>query len=91
MVAKRLKRIVSKIDQSDCDISADILPPVVTEGNAIASIEEVTRIFQATLDRLEVKNWTLEVDNDIPRSRFSSESVQPDCTYTQPSSIVAET
>lgn len=71
VIAKRLKRIVSKIDQSDRDISADILPPLVEEGKVIASVDEVTRIFQATLDRLEIQNWTLHVDSEIPRSRFS--------------------
>lgn len=69
--AKRLKRIVSKIDQSANDISADILPPVVETGKVIASVDEVKRIFQATLDRLEIKDWTLQVDTDSTRNRFS--------------------
>lgn len=70
-VAKRLKRIVSKIDQSDKDISADILPPLVTTGKPVASIDEVKKIFQATLDRLEIGGWQLQVDTESRRTRFS--------------------
>ena len=71
VVAKRLKRIVSKIDQHEVDISSDILPPVVTTGKPVGSVEEVKRIFQNTLDRLELNDWTLTVDTESVRSRFS--------------------
>jgi len=71
VVAKRLKRIVSKIDQSDKDISADILPPLVAEGKVVASVDEVKRIFQATLDRLEIADWTVKIDSESSRSNFA--------------------
>jgi hypothetical protein len=69
-VAKRLKRIVSKIDQLDVDISADILPPADETGTVITTENEVRHIFQATLDRLEIEGWTLKVA-DSTRTRFA--------------------
>jgi hypothetical protein len=71
VIAKRLKRIVSKIDQKGGDISVDILPPVVPLGKTVASVSEVERIFQATLDRLEIDGWTIQVDDESSRSKFS--------------------
>lgn len=70
VVAMRLKRIVSKIDQSKVDISADILPPVVETGTEITTVDEVKDIFQATLDRFTITDWTLQVAGSA-RSRFA--------------------
>jgi hypothetical protein len=69
-VATRLKRIVSKIDQTNVDISADILPPVVDTGVEITTVEEVTDIFQTTLDRFAITDWTLQVASSA-RTRFA--------------------
>jgi hypothetical protein len=71
VVAKRLQRVVSKIDQSNIDISADILPPVVDTGKEITTVAEVKEIFQAALDRLNIENWTVQVGTGSARTRFS--------------------
>ena len=71
VVAKRLKRIVSKIDQTNIDISADILPPVVGTGKEVTAEYEVKKIFQTTLDRLKIENWTLQVSEGSARTRFA--------------------
>lgn len=70
IVAKRLKRVVSKIDQSNVDISADILPPAVETGEVITTEKEVKEIFQTTLDRLKIENWKLQVAGSN-RTRFA--------------------
>jgi len=69
-VAKRLKRVVSKIDQSNVDISADILPPMVETGSKITTESEVKEIFQTTLDRLKIEGWTIQVAGPM-RTRFA--------------------
>ncbi len=69
--AKRLKRVMAKIDCKAVDISADILPPVVNTGKEIASVDQARAIFQNTIDRLEIEGWQLVVDDTNTRARFS--------------------
>jgi hypothetical protein len=71
VISKRLKRLVSKIDQTGSDISVDILPPIVPDSKTVASVSEVERIFQETLDRLEIEGWTIKIDDESSRSKFS--------------------
>lgn len=70
-VAKRLKKVMSKIDVKNVDISADILPPPVAGGEYITSADQVAAIFAATLARLEISDWKVVVDEKVGRSRFS--------------------
>jgi len=71
VVAKRLKKIMSKIDVSQVKISADILPPPVSDGDVIVSADQAVCVFKAALDRLAITGWTVVVDTTGTRSRFS--------------------
>lgn len=71
VMAKRLKKIFSKIDVQKVDISADILPPLVTEGTPITSAEQAAVIFEAVLTRLEITDWKVVVDTKAVRNRFA--------------------
>jgi len=74
--AKRLKKVMSKIDMKAVDISADILPPLVKNSEEVTSIAEAETIFRKTLDRLEITGWEIAVDKTDARSRFSINAYQ---------------
>lgn len=69
--ARRLQKVVSKIDTSEVDITSEILPPVVTGKKVLSDVSQIKDIFQAVLDRCEISGWKLQVDEKEIRSRFS--------------------
>ena len=69
--SKRLKKLFSKIDFKNIDISADILPPSVKKSPELESVEQAVAIFKATLDRLQISGWEVVVDDRESRTRFS--------------------
>ncbi|MCB9810271.1 DUF1704 domain-containing protein [Candidatus Nomurabacteria bacterium] len=68
---KRLLKVVSKIATNDIDIDVSVLPPVNTDGVPVESIDEVIKVFKDTLERLEINEWSLVIDNSSLRTRFS--------------------
>lgn len=68
---KRLLKVVSKIATNDVDIDVSVLPPVNTDGVPVESIDEVIKVFKDTLERLEINEWSLVIDNSSLRTRFS--------------------
>lgn len=74
--AKRIKKVMSKIDFKSVDISADILPPTVTGSKEITTIQQAVGIFKNTLDRLQITDWEIIVDETDSRSRFSVNAYQ---------------
>jgi hypothetical protein len=74
--ARRLCRIVSKIDTKKVDIDTAILPPVVTDSPRITSIAQVEGIFKGALAQYGLKGWTLVVDQTRKRTRFSVNNQQ---------------
>lgn len=75
-VSKRLKKVMSKIDLKSVDISADILPPKVTESEEVTSIAQAVKIFRSTVERLQIEDWKVVVDDSDARSRFSVNAYQ---------------
>ena len=68
---KALYKTLSKIDGATLNISADILPPVVKKSRKVTSVDEAVAVFQETLDKLSITDWTIVVDTQSNRSRFS--------------------
>jgi len=71
--ARRLQKVMSKIDTTEVEISAEILPPLINSKKLIKNVDEIKVIFQAVLDRCEISGWKLKVDEKEVRSRFSVE------------------
>jgi len=65
---RRLRRVLSK-STGDCPFDPDVLPDPVP-GKPLTSLAEVQTIFKETLDRLDLKGWTLEQRTD-DRSNFA--------------------
>ena len=74
--ARRLCRIVSKIDTTGVDMDVDVLPPIVTTSPKITSLQQVEAIFQAVLDQYALADWKLVVDQTGNRTRFSVNNQQ---------------
>ena len=71
-LGKQLAKILTKIDTSKVDISADILPPVVVEEiEPIEFVPDAVAIFEAALAKLEITDWKIVVEENTNRSRFS--------------------
>jgi len=69
--ARRLRKVVAKIDHNLANVDRGVLPPPVLNGKAIRSVAEVESIFRATLDRCGIVGWSVYVDETGTLSRFS--------------------
>lgn len=72
--ARRLCRIVSKIDTKQVDADVAVLPPVVTNSPRITDIAQVLGIFSNALAQYKLSDWSLAIDTTGTRSRFSVNS-----------------
>ncbi len=68
---KRLLRVVSKIDTDKVDVDVSVLPPPNTSGVRIKSVAEAVAIFSNTLSRLEIDDWSIQIDQASSRTKFS--------------------
>jgi len=71
---KRLLRVVSKINTDDIDIDVSVLPPLDTSGVIIESVDQAVKAFSETLARLEIIDWSIQVDKVSSRTIFSVDS-----------------
>ncbi|MCA9355263.1 DUF1704 domain-containing protein [Candidatus Kaiserbacteria bacterium] len=71
VISRRLRKVVSKINQNGIDIDVSMLPPLVTNGRLIRSVDEVRSIFIETLSRCGIEGWIVSVDKAGTRGRFS--------------------
>ena len=68
---KRLLKVVSKIDTSTCDISPDILPPVVQDNGVTIKAGEAKKIFVDTLKFYGITGWDVSIDKSGKMPIFS--------------------
>lgn len=69
--ARRLRKVLAKINSKDNDIDVTVLPPLVTDGTPITLAKEVEKIFREVLDRCDIKDWAIKIDGEGMHSRFS--------------------
>ena len=70
--ARNLLKVFSKIETKLCAIDPDILPPpILDKGKAITALE-VKDIFEETLQRYNVTDWSVMIDIKCERSIFAA-------------------
>ena len=62
--AKRLKKVLGKIDVSDLAVDVSMLPSPVKGGKPLQSLAQAIEILQAALDRFGVTGWTIVTRED---------------------------
>ncbi|MCA9357107.1 DUF1704 domain-containing protein [Candidatus Nomurabacteria bacterium] len=68
---RRLKKVASKINHTQVDIDVTMLPSPITTGRQIKSVKEVENIFKSTLERCEIVDWSVQVDETNTRTIFA--------------------
>lgn len=69
--AKRLKKVFSKIDTSKVVLTHDVLPPPVEVSGAPVTAKEAAAVFQSVLERCGITDWSVKIDEEGNRTRFS--------------------
>lgn len=69
--AERLLEVFSKIDDSACTISSDILPPIVEDDGQQITAGAVKKIFREVVKHYGIEGWDIEIDKTGTRRNFS--------------------